>query len=875
MKSSTPKTELPPSTQLPKAVSGGSHSAFFSRRRFIQSVAAAGATTCLPAIVPSSVSGANVPAPAAPIWGASPIAEPYPYVSSGGFSGRAVPASPDPLVRYRWPNPKASDGLEIYLRQPESVTSDPTSSFANVNSLLTPTPNVTVRGTGTIRVDFGRENAGWFEIDSPDCPGGMQMSISEYNEPEYTNIGDKTITPERVGNTYRAKFNREYYEGVRFGFIHVNSFTRPWHITGIRLVCQVKPTNYEGRFDCSDPLLTKIWYVSAYSVKLCNLKDFTTPILIERSDRFLWNGLDFYIYNTANLIAFRNYEFAKRQITKVNTPPGINCGIAGFELYDVLGICDFYNYAGDVGFVNACHAMACGKLDRAKERYTNGTSGFMGWDERLGGFERVTSYNVWNYRMLCIRAWREFAGVMERMGNTAARDKYKGFADATIGELRRNRTWYSQLDVHGCAEAMQAGFCTRAEIEAMCAAEFADRVNRVSYSQANTGLILQGMARAGRYDDAICTLKDQWGATIQYGGTTTFEMFHPSAKDVLGPNDPPINGQCGMTSLCHPWGALPCKYLNEEVLGIKPTTPGFGAVDIFPHLGRKLTCVSGTTPTLKGDISGSFDVASGKCRVVLPPGVTGRVGIPKVERTIKSITINGALAWDGDYHPVPGIGGASDDADFVCFTSVQPGSYGCLVSYEGTTPSSTDTVEVFPVRFVGEDATTHGNWGGVYGADGYVLPNYDGVGKDVRILPSYVTSVVCDRDRCANMAWTTNTMDARAPARDRSNSGTRSAAAIHTKDPEPTYQTMFVDITVNAAHDYTIALYFLDWDVTTRRVGVQIVDPHTLKQLAPVKVVRDYHAGRYLVYKYNRSLRVRIDTIKAPNATLSGIFFSP
>ncbi len=858
--------------------------AYFNRHRFIRGVAVVRAILSLLAIMPASVSGANVPATGVPIWGASPIAEPYPYVSTGGFSGPAVPDSPDPLVRYRWPNPKASDGLEIYLRQPESVTSDPPSSFTNVKSLLTSTPEVTVSGTGTIRVDFGRENAGWFEIDSPDCPGGIQLSISEYNEPEYTNIGDKTITPERIGNTYRAKFNPEYYEGVRFGFIHVNSFTRPWHITGIRLVCQVKPANYEGRFECSDPLLNKIWYHCAYSVKLCNLKDFTTPILIERSDRFLWNGMDFYIYNTANMVALNNYEFVKQQLLTVNTPPGRNSGIFSYELYDVLSICDFFNYTGDAGFVKACQALAGGKLDRAYERFTGythygtkgiGSKGFMGWDERLGGFECVTSYNLWNYRMLCLRAWREYARVMERMGNTAARDKYNGFADAKISELRQDRTWYSQLDVHGCAEAIQAGFCTRAEIEAMGAAEFADRVNRVSYSQANTGLILQGLARAGRYDDAICTLKDQWGAAIRYGGTTTFEMFHPSAADALGINDPPINGQCGMTSLCHPWGALPCKYLNEEVVGIKPATPGFGTVDIFPHLARKLTRVSGTTPTLKGNISASFDVASGKCRVTLPSGVTARIGIPKVERTIKSITINGTLAWDGHSRPVSGIGGASEDADFVCFTSVQPGSYDCLVSYEGTTPAFTDPVEVFPVRFVGEDAATQGNWGGKFGADGYVLPNYEGVGKDVRVLPSYVTSVVYDRDRCAKLTWTTNTADVRAPARDRSNSGTRSAAAIHTKDPEPTYQTMFVDITVNGTHDYTIALYFLDWDNAGRRVGVQMVDPQTLKQLAPVKVVRDYHAGKYLVYKFNRSVRVRIDTIKKPNATLSGIFFSP
>ena len=207
----------------------------------------------------------------------------------------------------------------------------------------------------------------------------------------------------------------------------------------------------------------------------------------------------------------------------------------------------------------------------------------------------------------------------------------------------------------------------------------------------------------------------------------------------LGKNDPPVNGQCGMTSLCHPWGALPCKYLNEEVLGIKLTTPGFGTVDIFPHLGRKLTRVAGTTPTLKGDISASFDVSAGKCSVSVPAGVTARVGVPKVERTIKSITINGVLAWDGQYHPVTSIGGASEDADFVCFTSVQPGSHDFLVSYEGTTPAAVDPVEVFPVKFVGEDAATQGNWGGVYGADGYVLPNYNGVGKDVRVLPSYVS----------------------------------------------------------------------------------------------------------------------------------------
>jgi alpha-L-rhamnosidase len=135
--------------------------------------------------------------------------------------------------------------------------------------------------------------------------------------------------------------------------------------------------------------------------------------------------------------------------------------------------------------------------------------------------------------------------------------------------------------------------------------------------------------------------------------------------------------------------------------------------------------------------------------------------------------------------------------------------------------------------------------------------------------------VLCDPERCANITWTTNTVEIRAPARNATNSGARSAAAIYTKDPAPTFQTMFADIIIKGTHDYTLALYFVDWDDSGRRVGVQIIDPDTLKQLATVQVVRDYHDGRYLVYKYNKSVRVRVDTIKKPNATLSGIFFSP
>jgi alpha-L-rhamnosidase len=810
----------------------------------------------------------------------SPAPQPWPYVNGGSFNGPDAAGSVDPLLCYRWPDPRPEDGLQLYVLLPEKVDTDTPQSFEGLDTLLSDAPAVVVSGPGTIRLDFGRESAAWFEMDSADCPGGVRLSISEYNQPEYTNVGDKTGVPQRLGDTWRAVFNPELYEGVRFAFIHVDTVPARWAITGIRLVCQVKPANYEGSFSCSNPLLDRVWHMGAYSVKLGNLQHFTTPILIERSDRVQWNGLDFSIMNTANLVAFNARGFVRKQIAATNTPPGINCGIYSFELYDVLSVCDYYRSTGDDSLVRECRPEVEAKLERARERWEPhteaGTTGFMGWDERLGGFERVTAFNRWNYRLLCIRTWRTWAGLIEGLGDSAAAARYRGYARERIETIRATPRWLESLDVHGCAEALQAGFCTPEEVASLAAGEFTDRVNRVSYSQANTGLILQAMARAGLFDDAIVTIEDQWGATLRYGGTTTFEMFRPSAADVLGPNDPPVNGQCGMTSLCHPWGALVCQYLNEVVAGIVPTSPGFATVDIMPHLGRRLSSASAVSPTPHGPISAMVDTAAGVQSVTLPPGVRGRIGVPKRERRITRISVNGRLAWDGAWHAVPGLTGAAEDEEFVVFDGAGGGTYNLQVSSSGVTPAPLGAGLDYPVRCLGEDRSTRGEWCGRYGTEGYVLPNYEGAAGDARSLPGWVRSVALER--CGHLVWQEGTDDPRAPARPPGRSpanSRRTAAAMYTKDPEPTYQTMMADITAEPGRDWRLGLYFLDWDDAGRSVGVQIIDPVSLKQLAPVQVVRSFRDGVYLSYAVRGSLRVRVDTITRPNATLSGIFFDP
>ena len=216
------------------------------------------------------------------------IQEPYPPIS-GSFSGKTIDESPDPLVAYRWENPQADDDLQTYILYPETVTHEATGKVSkNAQGAIKITEPV------SLRFDFGQVNAGWLEFDSKDLAGKVTMSISEYTEPAILNAGAqhpvKTAEPVRYGDTYRLELNKELYEGVRYGWIHVASVEDPFTIDEVRLVCQIKPTNYEGSFSCNDPELTRIWYTGAYTVKMNLLKDYFGAILMERSDWHSWTG---------------------------------------------------------------------------------------------------------------------------------------------------------------------------------------------------------------------------------------------------------------------------------------------------------------------------------------------------------------------------------------------------------------------------------------------------------------------------------------------------------------------------------------------------------------------------------------------------------
>jgi hypothetical protein len=786
------------------------------------------------------------------------ITEPYPVIKAR-FTGNKVPESPDPLVDYKWPKTSADDDLEIYILHPVSIVSDvPGNVQYDKNNILP----ITINGVCNLIIDFGRENAGWLEFDSDDFDGKVEMSISEFNEPAVFNTGSqhpkKTLAPIRYGSTYRLELNRELYEGVRFGWIHIKSITRPFTINDVRLVCQVKPTNYEGSFSSSDTMLTRMWYTGAYTVKLNLQKNFFGAILMERSDRISWTG-DAYPAQAASMVAFGNYDFVRKNLFRTSNQSN---SIASYPLYWVLSLVDYCNYTGDKTTLNALLENACRKLDAAYTRFDHPTGlRFNGWDERLGaGFENpdyIESQYV--YRTLSIQAWKEFSRLMRWLGRNDFAKKYGRFADEKMDQIRLRDNWYSSLGIHSASNLVNAGVTQSSEQELLWKSSFSDRQQRLSLSPFNQFFIIQAMARMGKYEEALTTIDDCWGGQLRYGGTSFFEVYRPSWNDAIGRNGAPINFVGGYTSLAHPWSAGITKWLNEEILGIRPTTPGFATFSVMPRLASGVEWVKGVVPTQHCNIELLCNTKSGKMMLTVPDKTLAKVGIPKTGLLIGNIKVNGK-----------NITPSGEDKDFVNIGELPSGQYD--IKFQPDKESFATPQEIFGYLYkpATEDTVTQGSWKGKYGNKGFFLCNYDSINGHRQKLPDFVGNVAIRQNGDVQLSKATD--DPRALVPDAIKDARRRIGAVITKDPASSRQTMTVDISCKQNIPYQVALYMVDWEKEGRRSAIEVYDLNNKALLMPVKLIRDYQKGKYVVLNVDRSIRIRICQVRGPNASLSALF---
>lgn len=788
----------------------------------------------------------------------SPIEEPYKYISDGAMSGPAVPDSPDPLVRYVWDNPRATDSLQIYVMLPkhaEVMQGD--ESFSGVETVSKEKCNIRITGEGIIRLDFGVELPAWIEMDSPDLSGDVEMGISEYNEPE---LLPKVGKPVQYGQTYRLELNRELYEGVRYGFIHVKSFDKPFTITAVRAVCQVKPANYTGSFDSDNYLLNRIWYTGAYDVRANLREDCFGAILMERGDRFSWTG-DAYPAQAASLVSFSNYDEVLKNLHWTESHPN---GIETYEMYWVESLIDYYMYSGDEAGFRVLLPKAIQRLDHAWDIFDDPPHlVFIGWDQRIGtGFNHPNcDEGRWTFRMLAISAWKHLAQVLRMIGEDelAARQEERASIKTAVASTPEN---LAQLGMHASGDAINANLLP--DLSKLYHKDFSDRVHRLSYSPFNQCFLLKAMARAGHYDDAFASVRDQWGGQVEYGGTCFFEVYRPDWNEIVGQNGPIPYSQAGFTSLAHPWGAGVTQWLSEEMLGIKPLTGGFRTFQVKPHFSGFATRVSGQTNTPHGTIKASFNLKTGRHSLTVPEGTEALLAIPKEGMTVEQLKVNGNRQTE-----------YTEDNDFIYLPGLQAREYEIRTTYSGNPTKAKEEEYVYATKVKEIDRDTHGRWFTKYGKDGYYIVGGAEDGGDLQVLPDYVESVIFDYAGAPIEGHRTISIKPLNPE-----AVLPVSAELDARKAFGCYFSGGCDMTplevrLKENKPYRLAVYYADCDKGGRDFLIEAFDLETMNRITPCTRISDLAGGVYVVFDYDRSIRVMASHLHGDNSLVNAVFFDP
>jgi subtilisin len=161
------------------------------------------------------------------------------------------------------------------------------------------------------------------------------------------------------------------------------------------------------------------------------------------------------------------------------------------------------------------------------------------------------------------------------------------------------------------------------------------------------------------------------------------------------------------------------------------------------------------------------------------------------------------------------------------------------------------------VAFVRTDTQTQGTWKGVYGTDGFAIPN------DSTNYPSYAQVTL---NNALSVTWVGSTTDVRA---------LQKGAATATDRIASTWvsNTSFsIDLSLGDGNWHQVALYCLDWDNRSRVERIDILDSATGNVLDS-RTISSFTTGQYLVWNLRGNIKIQVTRTSGDNAVVSGLFF--
>jgi hypothetical protein len=395
-------------------------------------------------------------------------------------------------------------------------------------------------------------------------------------------------------------------------------------LTGISCDHKYYPVQYWGTFDCSDPVLTRIWYVGAYTAHLCMQEQIWDA---PKRDRGCWIGDMTWTGESINVV-FADRFLMERSIKQERDgvqgghPAGelpasdIN-GVPGYSAAWLSLLAEYHRHAGAREFLTRQHKNIVTLLQFQQtnfdehDLFVNAHKGlpFCDW---VSGFVQDNPQDWATTQLYIIHGIRQAVYLLRELGDETNAAKFEAWANKLTAVARAKfvdpatQTYGGSLQENVMAvlsDTATAGQCAEIYARVLRAGSPAWTVKRDQASLEDNvvmtpyygGFVLQTLGKLDRHQDALDLIRRYWGDMLRRGATTWWEKFDPSwPEDCKWALD-----RMDCLSLCHGWSSGPTAYLTENVLGVRPTGAGFSTVKICPELGD-LTWAEGDVPTPGG-----------------------------------------------------------------------------------------------------------------------------------------------------------------------------------------------------------------------------------------------------------------------------------
>jgi len=468
---------------------------------------------------------------------------------------------------------------------------------------------------GSILLDFGKELHGAVEIvtgmwGGENKPRNIRIRLGESVSEAMSDIGEKGATNDHAMRDFTMSLpwlgkNQTGESGFRFVRIDLLDEKIDLHLREIRAIAIYRDIPYLGSFHSSDERLNRIWDVGAYTVHL-NMQDYLWDGI--KRDRLVWVGDLHPEVATVNTVFGYNEVVPKSlDLARDVTPlPEWMSGISTYSMWWIVLHYDWYKNHGDINYLSAQKEYLNGLVRQIVSKVKNGQeemdgNRFLDWpssDDKKAIHAGLQAMTV----LALDRA--------ERIAEILGEDELQALCSSTIEEMRR------YVPIHNNSKQAAA---LMALADLLPAEQVYDEVLKIggakNFSTFYGYYMLEAMAKAGKYQEAMDIISTYWGAMLDLGATTFWEDFNiewirnSAGIDELVPEGKmDIHGDFGSYcyvghrhSLCHGWASGPTAWLSEHVLGVKVIDSNSQIYQVKPNLGN-LSFVEGTYPTKLGVI---------------------------------------------------------------------------------------------------------------------------------------------------------------------------------------------------------------------------------------------------------------------------------